>query len=99
MEPSGDETVDRKKKERTKLVLSPPLPPPNTFGFAVLFIKSSLVTIESCKFGELMIPSFIKWFTPSFCSKYAYTQIGDETKQKNWDYRIKLGPKDSVCDF
>jgi hypothetical protein len=105
MEPSGDEiksqdeTVDRKKKERTKLVLSPPLRPPNTFGFAVFFIKSSLVIIESFKFGELMIPSFIKWFTPSFCSQYAYTQIGDETKQKNWDYRIKLGPKDSVCDF
>jgi hypothetical protein len=94
VEPSGDEiksqdeTVDRKKKERTKLVLSPP--PPNTFGFAVLFIKSSLVILESCKFGELMIPSFIKWFTPSFCSQHAYTQIGDETKQK------KLGLQDQT---
>lgn len=46
-----------------------------------------------------MIPSFIKWFTPSFCSQCAYTQIGDETKHKNWGYRIKLGPKDGVCDF
>jgi hypothetical protein len=46
-----------------------------------------------------MIPSFIKWFTPSFCSQYAYTQIGDETKQKNWGYRIKLGAKDGVSDF
>jgi hypothetical protein len=41
MEPFGDETVDRKKKERTKLVLSPP--PPNQTLLDLPYFSSNQV--------------------------------------------------------